>query len=74
MRRCLPFVRSVNSIRSADPVGLYVSAVSQQPDDDEVLPQRGADDTDTGWGDEQATNPDEDVRRYDEDRPPHWEP
>jgi len=47
--------------------------VSQPPDDDEVLPQRCADDTDTGWGDEQAPDPDEDVRRYDEDRPPHWE-
>jgi len=52
---------------------MYVGAVTEQPDADEVLPQRSADDTDAGWGDERTPDPDEDARRFVDDRPPHWE-
>lgn len=45
-----------------------------EPPDDDVLPDRSADDTDTGWGAEPAPDPDEDASRYAEERPPHWEP
>jgi len=34
-------------------------------------PERAADDSDVGWG-ERLTDPDDDDRRYLEDRPPHW--
>jgi hypothetical protein len=34
-------------------------------------PARAPDDTDVGWG-ERVREPDEDDRRYLEDRPPHW--
>ncbi len=34
-------------------------------------PQRAPDDSDVGWG-ERLTDPDDDDRRYLEDRPPHW--
>jgi hypothetical protein len=32
---------------------------------------RAPDDSDIGWG-ERLTDPDDDDRRYLEDRPPHW--
>jgi hypothetical protein len=42
---------------------------------DETLPaqrpERAPDDSDVGWG-ERLTDPDDDDRRYLEDRPPHW--
>ncbi len=38
-----------------------------------MLPERSADDSDTGWGDEVPADPDEQTRKYVEDRPPHWE-
>ncbi|MGY5885788.1 hypothetical protein [Modestobacter lacusdianchii] len=34
-------------------------------------PERAPDDSDVGWG-ERLTDPDDDDRRYLEDRPPHW--
>ncbi|NYJ06216.1 YbaK/EbsC family protein [Petropleomorpha daqingensis] len=34
-------------------------------------PERAPDDTDVGWG-ERPRDPDDDDRRYLEDRPPHW--
>jgi hypothetical protein len=34
-------------------------------------PLRAPDDSDVGWG-ERLTDPDDDDRRYLEDRPPHW--
>jgi hypothetical protein len=33
--------------------------------------ERAPDDSDIGWG-ERLTDPDDDDRRYLEDRPPHW--
>ncbi|MGB9377479.1 MAG: hypothetical protein WCB04_08200 [Mycobacteriales bacterium] len=48
--------------------------MTEPPDEDDVEAQRSADDTDTGWGDDPVPDPDGDTRRYDEDRPPHWEP
>jgi hypothetical protein len=39
------------------------------PDDKPVLPVKGQEDTDTGWG-EQPEPDDED--RLQRDRPPHW--
>lgn len=36
-----------------------------------ATPVRASDDTDVGWG-EHPRDPDEDDRRYLEDRPPHW--
>ncbi|MCZ2817715.1 hypothetical protein [Modestobacter sp. VKM Ac-2984] len=33
--------------------------------------ERAPDDSDVGWGD-RLTDPDDDDRRYLEDRPPHW--
>jgi prolyl-tRNA editing enzyme YbaK/EbsC (Cys-tRNA(Pro) deacylase) len=36
-----------------------------------VVPLRAPDDSDIGWG-ERPRDPDEDDRRYLEDRPPHW--
>jgi hypothetical protein len=33
--------------------------------------ERAPDDSDVGWG-ERPTDPDDDDRRYLEDRPPHW--
>jgi hypothetical protein len=35
------------------------------------VPERAPDDSDVGWG-ERLTDPDDDDRRYLEDRPPHW--
>jgi hypothetical protein len=34
-------------------------------------PERAPDDSDIGWG-ERLIDPDDDDRRYLEDRPPHW--
>ena len=34
-------------------------------------PERAPDDSDVGWG-ERLTDPDDEDRRYLEDRPPHW--
>jgi hypothetical protein len=34
-------------------------------------PHRAPDDSDVGWG-ERPADPDDDDRRYLEDRPPHW--
>ncbi|WP_299956208.1 hypothetical protein [uncultured Modestobacter sp.] len=34
-------------------------------------PERAPDDSDVGWG-ERLSDPDDDDRRYLEDRPPHW--
>jgi hypothetical protein len=34
-------------------------------------PERAPDDSDVGWG-ERPTDPEDDDRRYLEDRPPHW--
>ncbi|WP_166503395.1 hypothetical protein [Modestobacter italicus] len=34
-------------------------------------PERAPDDSDVGWG-ERPADPDDDDRRYLEDRPPHW--
>jgi hypothetical protein len=45
-----------------------------RPEDDvrpTVRPERAPDDSDVGWG-ERLTDPDDDERRYLEDRPPHW--
>jgi prolyl-tRNA editing enzyme YbaK/EbsC (Cys-tRNA(Pro) deacylase) len=47
-----------------------------QPVPDEVprpapVPSRAPDDSDVGWG-ERPRDPDDDDRRYLEDRPPHW--
>ncbi|GAB3356956.1 hypothetical protein [Modestobacter lapidis] len=48
-----------------------------EPDDDRpapgpvVRPERAPDDSDLGWG-ERLTDPDDEDRRYLEDRPPHW--
>ena len=36
-----------------------------------VRPDRAPDDSDVGWG-ERPADPDDDDRRYLEDRPPHW--
>jgi len=36
--------------------------------------ERSLDDTDAGWGDEIRSDPDDDLRRYTDDLPPHWEP
>ncbi|HEV7872094.1 MAG TPA: hypothetical protein VGO95_12630 [Modestobacter sp.] len=36
-----------------------------------VRPERAPDDRDVGWG-ERPTDPDDDDRRYLENRPPHW--
>jgi len=34
-------------------------------------PERAPDDSDVGWG-ERSTDPDDEDRRWLEDRPPHW--
>ncbi|WP_216870333.1 hypothetical protein [Modestobacter excelsi] len=47
---------------------------AHRPDDDALpvaRPERAPDDSDVGWG-ERLTDPDDDDRRYLEDRPPHW--
>jgi hypothetical protein len=46
---------------------------AQQPDETQPSPrpERAPDDSDVGWG-ERLTDPDDDDRRYLEDRPPHW--
>jgi hypothetical protein len=47
---------------------------ASRPADDarpNVRPERAPDDSDVGWG-ERLTDPDDDDRRYLEDRPPHW--
>jgi hypothetical protein len=47
---------------------------ASRPGDDArptVRPERAPDDSDVGWG-ERLTDPDDDDRRYLEDRPPHW--
>lgn len=36
--------------------------------------ERSLDDTDAGWGDEVRSEPDEDLARFIDDVPPHWEP
>ncbi|MEU2350334.1 hypothetical protein [Modestobacter sp. NPDC049651] len=48
--------------------------MSEQPTDPRpapARPERAPDDSDVGWG-ERVTDPDDDERRYLEDRPPHW--
>jgi hypothetical protein len=40
------------------------------PDDRPVLPQRGQDETDAGWGDRAEPDDDERLRQ---DRPPHYD-
>jgi hypothetical protein len=40
------------------------------PDDRPVLPQRGRDETDAGWGDRAEPDDDERLRQ---DRPPHYD-
>lgn len=48
---------------------------AEQPNEPEVLPVRGADDTDTGWGERWDAERDSggDDERYLRERPPHWE-
>jgi prolyl-tRNA editing enzyme YbaK/EbsC (Cys-tRNA(Pro) deacylase) len=41
------------------------------PPDAPTFPRRAPDDTDIGWG-ERPSDPDDDDRRYLENRPPHW--
>ena len=48
----------------AQPVAQPVAPVPSRP-------ERAPDDSDVGWG-ERSTDPDDDDRRYLEDRPPHW--
>jgi hypothetical protein len=48
-----------------------VSAPQQPADDAAPRPVRAPDDSDVGWG-ERPSDPDDDDRRYLEDRPPHW--
>ena len=51
-----------------------MSAPQQPPTDGDprpARPERAPDDSDVGWG-ERLTDPDDDDRRYLEDRPPHW--
>ncbi|GAB4082611.1 hypothetical protein [Modestobacter muralis] len=52
-----------------------MSAPQQPAGDDRApasgRPERAPDDSDVGWG-ERLTDPDDDDRRYLEDRPPHW--
>jgi hypothetical protein len=52
----------------------------EQPADDAAAPpaaaltgrpERAPDDSDIGWG-ERLSDPDDDDRRFLEDRPPHW--
>jgi hypothetical protein len=40
-----------------------------------LLPDQSADDTDVGWGDErdEAARDEDDVRRLEDDRPPHYD-
>ncbi|MCU1669558.1 MAG: uncharacterized protein JWP40_2485 [Blastococcus sp.] len=45
--------------------------VPVSPPAPEPVPQRAPDDTDVGWG-ERPPEPDDDDRRFLEDRPPHW--
>jgi prolyl-tRNA editing enzyme YbaK/EbsC (Cys-tRNA(Pro) deacylase) len=47
--------------------GLGQSLEQRQP----LPPERAPDDRDVGWG-ERPSDPDDDDRRYLEDRPPHW--
>jgi hypothetical protein len=49
---------------AAPPVAPPVARVPSRP-------ERAPDDSDVGWG-ERSTDPDDDDRRYLEDRPPHW--
>ena len=54
----------------------YARRVSEQPPEERptvppVRRERAPDDSDVGWG-ERLTDPDDDDRRYLEDRPPHW--
>ena len=51
---------------------------AERPEDEAVpvvpsssRPERAPDDSDIGWG-ERLSDPDDDDRRYLEDRPPHW--
>ena len=37
---------------------------------DELLPEQTTDDTDAGWG-ERPANPDDDLQRLRDERPPH---
>jgi prolyl-tRNA editing enzyme YbaK/EbsC (Cys-tRNA(Pro) deacylase) len=47
------------------------AAAPAAPEPPPPPPVRAPDDTDVGWG-ERPRDPDEDDRRYLEDRPPHW--
>jgi prolyl-tRNA editing enzyme YbaK/EbsC (Cys-tRNA(Pro) deacylase) len=52
--------------------GLGQPVAAQPPGPSAVpAPQRAPDDSDVGWG-ERPRDPDDDDRRYLEDRPPHW--
>ncbi|MFQ1003574.1 hypothetical protein [Modestobacter sp. SSW1-42] len=48
-----------------------MSAPQQPAGDSPRRPVRAPDDTDVGWG-ERLPDPEDDDRRYLEDRPPHW--
>jgi hypothetical protein len=51
-----------------------VSAPDDRPAPDPApvrRPDRAPDDSDVGWG-ERLVDPDDEDRRYFEDRPPHW--
>jgi hypothetical protein len=50
--------------RRSDDDATHVAPVSARP-------ERAPDDSDIGWG-ERLADPDDDDRRYLEDRPPHW--
>jgi prolyl-tRNA editing enzyme YbaK/EbsC (Cys-tRNA(Pro) deacylase) len=52
-------------------LGRPVAAVEESADRPPAASRRAPDDSDLGWG-ERAREPDEDDRRYLEDRPPHW--
>ena len=60
----LPAAEVLDGLGQPVPVG--PPAVPAPP-----TPVRAPDDTDVGWG-ERPRDPDEDDRRYLEDRPPHW--
>jgi prolyl-tRNA editing enzyme YbaK/EbsC (Cys-tRNA(Pro) deacylase) len=54
-----------------DGLGRPVAPVEEPADRIPAAPRRAPDDADVGWG-ERVREPDEDDRRYLEDRPPHW--
>jgi hypothetical protein len=65
----LPVAEVLEGLGQPVPEAAATEAVP--PDAGPPRPSRAPDDSDVGWG-ERPGDPDDDDRRYLEDRPPHW--